>query len=78
MDAQLVSMQAKLWRCEQCHVWWGSAGDDDTSLDMLIEATDEPDDLKWDAYRGWHAPGVQAQVCPDCGAPGQPVNVVFD
>ncbi len=78
MNAQLVSVQAKLWRCEHCQVWWGSAGDDDTSLEMLLEATDDPDDLKWDAYRGWHTPGAQAQLCPDCGRPGEPVNVVFD
>ncbi len=69
---------AALWRCEECHVWWGSAGDDDTSPEYLREATDDPDDLQWDAYRGWHASGVLASRCPECGRPGQQVTVMID
>lgn len=74
MQSKLREHPPVIWQCKHCGIWWGSEGDDATAPGLLNEATDDPDDpndLEWEAYRGWMAPGEAASKCPECGRPAR-------
>ncbi|NUO82084.1 hypothetical protein HUU05_18590 [candidate division KSB1 bacterium] len=61
MQSKLREHPPVIWQCKHCGIWWGSEGDDATAPGLLNEATDDPDDpndLEWEAYRGWMALAV--------------------
>ncbi|HSD84821.1 MAG TPA: hypothetical protein VLG46_13215 [Anaerolineae bacterium] len=63
-------MSGVAWRCDACHVWWGSQNSQQPTTQFLLRL---PEDiapmLPWDEYRGWQLQVERAGICPECRRP---------
>jgi hypothetical protein len=58
------------WRCNTCHVWWGSQNSSAPTTQFLTRLPKELEEkLPWDEYRGWKLSVEQAGICPECARP---------
>lgn len=58
------------WRCNDCHVWWGSQNSSKPTTEFLLQLPKAMVlALPWDEYRGWKLLAERAGTCPECRQP---------
>ena len=66
----LYGMAGVAWRCDDCHVWWGSQNSRKPTTQFLLRLPDDIGSmLPWDEYRGWRLQVERAGICPECNEP---------